>query len=72
MVWADSAQILELMQCSSLGTYELAAKAGIAADTLLRVLEGFTPTRIRTIHKIATALGVDHRILIDEEYHRQG
>lgn len=64
MVTVDSATVMRLMRQKQLGTYELARRAGVTASTLLRVLEGRTPTKIMTVFKIATALGVDHKDLI--------
>lgn len=64
MVFVDSAEIMRLMIRKKLGTYELARRADVKSVTVQRVLEGRFPTKIMTIFKIASALGVDHNELI--------
>lgn len=66
MVTVDSASIMKLMIRKNIGTYELAHRAGVTAATLLRVLEGQKLTKIMTVFKIAQALNVDHKDLIEE------
>lgn len=64
MVTVDSAAVMRLMRQKQLGTYALARRAGVTASTLLRVLEGRTPTKIMTVFKIGEALGVNYNDLI--------
>jgi transcriptional regulator with XRE-family HTH domain len=46
---------------------ELADKAGVATTTVSRIEEGVTQPRIPTIRKIAQALGLQVRDLLEEE-----
>lgn len=60
----DSAEIMRLMIRKNIGTYELARRAGTTALSVRNALEGQKPTKIMTLYKIASALGVDHNNLI--------
>lgn len=64
MVIVDSAAVMRLMRQKQWGTYELAKRAGIRAATLLRALEGRSPTQIMTVFKLGEALDVNYNDLI--------
>jgi transcriptional regulator with XRE-family HTH domain len=58
-------KLKEVRESRFLTQYELAKKAGLGVATIARIEEGKTSPRLRTIRKIAEALGVEPGSLVD-------
>ena len=63
----NSERVKELREEKILSQRELAKMAGISQGTVWRMENGFVEVHPRTIRKLAKALGVDPRELVNKE-----